>query len=140
MASGRGTATQSSSTSVFIPLSFDSFVDFSTPFFSLFFPSPAPQRDRPYVPASSPTVGPGLATADAYCSNRVCAGHSCSESMNVGSIEACAAAVEANPNCGIHFSYGDGQYCDCVPPGSDCGTLSFDGYNTYTISGKTKFV
>jgi hypothetical protein len=85
---------------------------------------------------------PPFATAAAYCSNRVCDSHSCSESMNVGSVEACAAAVESNPNCGKYFSYNsipvDGvQSCDCVPPGSDCGTTSYTGdgdYNTYSIA------
>ena len=56
-------------------------------------------------------------------------------SFQAMSLEVCAAAVAANPNCGDAFSYRLRDWCDCVPREvvGPCTPKANNNYNTYRV-------
>jgi len=77
---------------------------------------------------------------DALCENRGGAGGCNSFSVNKAKLQECAAAVVANPRCGLEFSSGkkDG-WCDCVASGAGLCKFFTDAntklqpYSVYTL-------
>ena len=74
-------------------------------------------------------------TKNAYCGNRVI-------SKYAKDVQACFAAVKADPACGNGFSfyggtnYGGTKYCDCPPRGELCEAVPFNtgaAPNIYTV-------
>lgn len=76
--------------------------------------------------------------SNAYCSNRKCAGGSCTQSRTTEDAAACAAAVMKDPECGNSFSFGENtnrklRYCDCPPPGQPCVASFAAFYHVYEL-------
>jgi hypothetical protein len=89
-----------------------------------------------YMIPQGSSDSPSKVKTNHYCSNRVCFGGSCSESVQKTKLADCAAAVKANPNCGDEFNHGNNDgWCDCVAPWKSCVAKAFNGYTTYKLQG-----